>query len=154
MNISLPCRRQNFGLGVRKPGGWCLPGLWLLEDGHATHPPIGALFLVFMKWGHWTQLFQRFFLTVIFFVSPLVWWELLRWSGKIRGMWGKPFPHCICILEYNKTLAWAVLGNWAFWMGFVSFPAVSCHSVLLLACLLLATPVLPSWLLPLWSLEP
>lgn len=72
---------------------------------------------------------------------------------KDRGIWVKSSPHCICILEYNKTLKWAVLGKWAFWMVFVSFPAVSCHSVLLLACLLLATPVPPSWLLPcgLWN---
>ena len=70
-------------------------------------------------------------------------WELMRWSGKMRGIWGKPFPHCICILEYNKTLKWAVLGNWAFWMVFVSLLAVSCHSVPLSACPLLATPVRP-----------
>lgn len=87
-----------------------------------------------MKWGYNSIILLRFSPAVTFCVSLQMCWVLMRWSGKIRGIWGRAFPHCICILEYNKTLKWAVLGNWAFWMVFVSFLAVSCHSVLLLAC--------------------
>lgn len=145
-----PRRSKSLKPGVRKPEHLSLPGPW--PAARQTSNKLVTQGLVCLICDEATELAEHRdprLISVCFTKNVLSWWD--RWSVNVRGLGSKPFSHCICILAYNQTLNWAVLGSWAFWMVFVSFHTVSCHLAVLLACLLFAAPGLPSGLLLLWS---